>query len=79
MYARAWWGIVAPAGTPRDIIDKLNGGLNRVIRDPQFQDKRMIPQGLEPAGNSPDAFAALIREDATRWAKVIELAGIKPE
>jgi tripartite-type tricarboxylate transporter receptor subunit TctC len=79
MYARAWWGIVAPAGTPRDIIDKLNGGLNRVIRDPQFQDRRMIPQGLEPAGNSPDAFAALIREDATRWAKVIELAGIKPE
>jgi tripartite-type tricarboxylate transporter receptor subunit TctC len=50
-----------------------------VIRDPQFQDRRMIPQGLEPAGNSPDAFAALIREDATRWAKVIELAGIKPE
>jgi tripartite-type tricarboxylate transporter receptor subunit TctC len=79
MYARAWWGIVAPAGTPRDIIDKLNAGLNRVIRDPQFQDKRMLPQGLEPAGNSPDAFAALIREDATRWAKVIELAGIKPE
>jgi tripartite-type tricarboxylate transporter receptor subunit TctC len=79
MYARAWWGIVAPAGTPRDVIDKLNVGFNRVIRDPQFQDKRMLPQGLEPAGNSPEAFAALIREDAMRWAKVIELAGIKPE
>jgi tripartite-type tricarboxylate transporter receptor subunit TctC len=79
MYARAWWGIVAPAGTPRDVIDKLNAGFNRVIRDPQFQDKRMLPQGLEPAGNSPEAFAALIREDAMRWAKVIELAGIKPE
>jgi tripartite-type tricarboxylate transporter receptor subunit TctC len=79
MYARAWWGIVAPAGTPRDIIDKLNGGLNRVIGDRQFQEKRMLPQGLEPAGDSPQAFAALIREDAGRWAKVIELAGIKPE
>jgi tripartite-type tricarboxylate transporter receptor subunit TctC len=79
MYARAWWGIVAPAGTPRNIIDKLNAGLNRVIRDPQFQDKRMLPQGLEPVGNSPEAFVELIREDTKRWAKVIELADIKPE
>jgi tripartite-type tricarboxylate transporter receptor subunit TctC len=79
MYARAWWGIVAPFGTPREIIDKLNAGLNRVIHDPQFQDKRMRPQGLDPVGNSPEAFAARIREDAARWAKVVELAGIKPE
>jgi tripartite-type tricarboxylate transporter receptor subunit TctC len=79
MYARAWWGIVAPAGTPGDIIEKLNIGLNRVIRDPQFQEKRMLPQGLDPAGTSPAAFAELIREDAKRWAKVIELAGIRPE
>ena len=79
MYARAWWGIVAPAGTPPDIIEKLNAGLNRVIRDPQFQEKRMLPQGLEPAGGSPGAFVELIREDAKRWAKVIELADIKPE
>jgi tripartite-type tricarboxylate transporter receptor subunit TctC len=79
MYARAWWGIVAPAGTPRDVVDKLNVGFNRIIRDPQFQDKRMLPQGLEPAGNSPQAFAELIAEDTRRWAKVIELAGIKPE
>jgi tripartite-type tricarboxylate transporter receptor subunit TctC len=50
-----------------------------VIGDRQFQEKRMLPQGLEPAGDSPQAFAALIREDAGRWAKVIELAGIKPE
>jgi hypothetical protein len=79
MYARAWWGIVAPAGTPGDVIEKLNIGLNRVIRDPQFQEKRMLPQGLDPAGTSPAAFAELIREDAKRWAKVIELAGIRPE
>ena len=79
MYARAWWGIVAPAGTPRGIIDKLNQGLNRVIKDPQFQEKRMLPQGLEPVGNSPDAFAELIREDTKRWAKVIELANIEPQ
>ena len=79
MYARAWWGIVAPAGTPRGIIEKLNQGLNRVINDPQFREKRMLPQGLEPVGNSPEAFAELIREDTKLWAKVIELADIKPE
>jgi tripartite-type tricarboxylate transporter receptor subunit TctC len=79
MYARAWWGIVAPAGTPREIVDKLNGALNRVIGDRQFQEKRMLPQGLEPAGDSPQAFAVLIREDVLRWGRVIELAGIKPE
>jgi tripartite-type tricarboxylate transporter receptor subunit TctC len=79
MYARAWWGIVAPAGTAGDVIEKLNLGLTRVIRDPQFQEKRMLPQGLDPAGTSPAAFAELIREDAKRWAKVIELAGIRPE
>src|SRR6476659_2343731 len=79
MYARAWWGIVAPAGTPGDIIEKLNIGLNRVIRDPQFQEKRMLPQGLDPAGTSPAEFAELIRDDAKRWANVLELAGIRPE
>ncbi|MCC6776002.1 MAG: tripartite tricarboxylate transporter substrate binding protein [Hyphomicrobiales bacterium] len=79
MYARAWWGIVAPAHTPREIVDKLNAAFNRIIRDPQFQEKRMLPQGLEPAPNSPEAFAALIVEDTRRWANVIALAGIKPE
>jgi tripartite-type tricarboxylate transporter receptor subunit TctC len=79
MYARAWWGIVAPAGTPRDIVDKLNAGLVSVIHDRQFQDKRMLPQGLDPAGSSAAAFADLIREDAKRWAKVVELTDIKPE
>jgi tripartite-type tricarboxylate transporter receptor subunit TctC len=39
----------------------------------------MLPQGLDPAGTNPAAFAELIREDAKRWAKVIELAGIRPE
>jgi tripartite-type tricarboxylate transporter receptor subunit TctC len=54
MYARAWWGIVAPAGTPADVIEKLNAGLNRVIRDPQFQEKRMLPQGsTRPAPARP--------------------------
>lgn len=79
MYARAWWGLVAPAGTPRDVIAKLNKGMNDIIGNPEFQAKWMAPQGLDPVGGTPEAFAELIREDTKRWAKVIELAGIKPQ
>jgi tripartite-type tricarboxylate transporter receptor subunit TctC len=79
MNVRAWWGIVAPAGTPKDIVDKLNVTLARIVSDPDFRQKRMISQGLEPYDSSQDAFARLIREDTKHWEKVVELAKIKPE
>ena len=79
MYARAWWGIVAPAGTPPAVVVKLNASLNGIIGDKEFQAKRMTSQGLEPVGSTPAAFAELIREDGKQWAKVIDLAGIRPE
>jgi tripartite-type tricarboxylate transporter receptor subunit TctC len=79
MYARAWWGLVAPAGTPREIVAKLNKGVNGIIGEPQFRAKRMAPLGLDPVGGTPEAFAELIRDDTKRWANVIEQAGIKPE
>jgi tripartite-type tricarboxylate transporter receptor subunit TctC len=79
MYARAWWGIVTTAGTPRAVLDKLNIELNRMINDPQFQQKYMLPQGLEPAGKGSDAFKQVIDESAAHWAKAIEFAGLKAE
>jgi tripartite-type tricarboxylate transporter receptor subunit TctC len=79
MYARAWWGLVAPAGTPRDVVAKLNRGINTIIGNAEFRSKRMAPIGLDPVGGSSESFAALIREDTTRWAKVIEQAGIRAE
>ncbi len=79
MYVRAWWGIVAPAGTPKDIVDKLNAAFARIVNDPDFRQKRMISQGLEPYDSSQEAFAKLIREDTKQWEKVVELAKIKPE
>ena len=79
MYVRAWWGIVAPAGTPKDIVDKLNAAFTRIVSDPEFRQKRMISQGLEPYDSSQQAFADLIREDTKRWQKVVELAKIAPE
>jgi len=79
MYARAWWGIVATTGTPQAILDKLNIELNRMLNDPQFQQKYMLPQGLEPAGKGASAFKTVIDQSAARWAKAIEFAGLKPE
>jgi tripartite-type tricarboxylate transporter receptor subunit TctC len=79
MYARAWWGIVTTAGTPQAILDKLNVEFNRMINDTQFQQKYMLPQGLEPAGKGPVAFKKVIDESAARWAKAIEFAGLRPE
>jgi tripartite-type tricarboxylate transporter receptor subunit TctC len=79
MYARAWWGIVATGGTPRPVIEKLNQGLRKIMDAPEFREKRMLAMGLEPAGGTPEAFAALMREDAKQWARVMDTAGIKPE
>ena len=79
MYVKAWWGIVAPAGTPKDIVDKLNAAFARIVSDPDFRQKRMISQGLEPYDSSQEAFAKLIREDTQHWQKVVDLAKITPE
>jgi tripartite-type tricarboxylate transporter receptor subunit TctC len=78
MYARAWWGIVTTAGTPRPVVEKIYTSLKQVIDSKEFREKRMLAQGLQPVANSPDAFAELIRSDSVQWSKVIEIAGIKP-
>ena len=79
MYARAWWGIAATGGTPRPVIDKINQGIRAVIGNAEFREKRMLAQGLEPADGRPEDFVKLIQEDAKVWAKVVAMAGIKPE
>jgi tripartite-type tricarboxylate transporter receptor subunit TctC len=79
MYVKAWWGIIAPAGTPKDVVDKLNAAFTRIVNDPEFRQKRMISQGLEPYDSSQEAFAKLIREDTKHWQKVVDLAKITPE
>jgi len=79
MLVKAWWGIVAPAGTPKDIVDKLNVAFTKIVTDPEFRQKRMVAQGLEPLNSSQEAFAKLIREDTRHWQKVIEGAKITPQ
>jgi len=72
-----WYGLLAPAGTPRAIIDKLNAEIGRAVANADFQ-KRLAEIGLEPASGTPVEFQALIRTELTRWTKVIKDAGIAP-
>lgn len=73
-----WFGILAPANTPRDIIDKLHAGTVRALQDPATRE-RFISDGAEPVGNTPEEFAAVIRDDLKKWDKVTKDAGIKPQ
>ncbi|WP_299452155.1 tripartite tricarboxylate transporter substrate binding protein [uncultured Pigmentiphaga sp.] len=71
-----WIGLIAPAGTPREIIDKLNGELNRALKVPAVQAK-LREQGIEVASSTPAEFDRMMLEDKQRWAEVIKRANIR--
>ena len=73
-----WFGVLAPAATPRDIIAKVHAATARAVNDPDIR-ARFIADGSDPAGGTPEEFAGLIRNDLAKWAKVIKAAGIKAE
>ena len=74
--APTWSGVIAPAGVPRPIIDKLNAGINKAIGSQTFRD-RFASIGDEPAGGSPEEFAEVIRTDSAKWGDVIRRAGAR--
>jgi tripartite-type tricarboxylate transporter receptor subunit TctC len=71
-----WFGLMAPAGTPRAIIDKLHRETVRVLAMPDVR-KKMADLGLDVIGNSPAEFSAVIKAETPQWAKIIKDAGIK--
>ncbi len=71
-----WYGVLAPAGTPADIITKLHAGVVRAVQNPDVR-KRLMNDGAEPVGSSSAEFAAYIRAETDKWAKVIKAAGIR--
>jgi tripartite-type tricarboxylate transporter receptor subunit TctC len=74
--APTWSGVIAPAGVPRPIIDKLNAAINRAVNSQAFKD-RFATIGDEPAGGTPEEFAAVIRADAAKWADVVKRSGAR--
>ncbi len=76
--ANSWSAIMAPAGTPRDIINKVHAAIADSLRAPKIREV-LAAMGAEPIGNSPDEFARTLRDEMAKWAKVVKVAGIKPE
>jgi tripartite-type tricarboxylate transporter receptor subunit TctC len=72
-----WNSLVAPAGTPRDVVVFLNGHVRAIIGDPDFQ-KRMIELGGEPTASSPEELDARLKSDIDVWAAVVKKAGLAP-
>jgi tripartite-type tricarboxylate transporter receptor subunit TctC len=73
-----WNGILAPAGTPKAVIDRLHAEIVKVLRTGDIIEK-LAQHGVEPVGNTPQAFADVVRADVDKWGKVIRNAGIRPE
>jgi tripartite-type tricarboxylate transporter receptor subunit TctC len=74
-----WFGLLAPAGTPRAIITKLHGAVVQALNDPDVR-KRFVDGGADPTpSSSPEEFGALLRSELKKWARVVKDAGIKAE
>ena len=76
--AIGWFGLLAPAATPRAVVAKLSADANRVLADPQVK-QMLVSIGAEPSGNTPEQFASFIREDQAKWSKLMREKGIASE
>ena len=73
-----WYGMVAPAGTPKAVIDRLNGELGKILGLPDIRNG-FAAQGAEPAGGTPAQFDSFMRQEFVRWGAVVKRAGIRAE
>ena len=73
-----WYGILAPAGTPRNVITRVNGELVKIMHAPELKEK-LAATGTDPLTSTPEEFAAYIKREITKWGEVIRKAGIKAD
>ncbi len=74
-----WFGVLAPAGTPRPVVDRLNAEINRVLQDSQIVKDRLNSVGLSPVGTTPERYTEVMKADLVKYAKITRDAGIRPE
>ena len=74
----AWIGVVAPKGTPSDIVQKLNREIGERLKDPEFA-RQISTIGIDPLGSTPDEFTAFLRKEIPRWKQIVQDAGVKIE
>ena len=75
-HAVSWTGLMAPAGTPKEIIDKLAGEMVRAVKDPKFAEQLTI-NGVDPLAEGPEKFAAMIASEMPLWAEAVRIGGVK--
>jgi tripartite-type tricarboxylate transporter receptor subunit TctC len=73
-----WYGLLAPAATPAAIVNTLAGAISKATKDADTR-QRLLDQGADPIGSSPDEFAKLLKLEVTRWAEVVRISGAKVE
>ena len=76
--ASTWGGMLAPAGTPKEIVAKLNTVINAALKDEDVRAK-LIASGIEVQGGTPEQFDSFIKSEIEKWGKVMKEAGIEPE
>jgi tripartite-type tricarboxylate transporter receptor subunit TctC len=76
--ANQWYGVLAPAATPREIVARLNAEIVKILRRPDVKE-RLAADGAEPIGNTPEEFGAFIKAEIARWAPVVKASGAKPD
>jgi len=74
--ASSWFGMLAPAGTPREIVNKVNADVNKWLSSPEAKEK-LAQQGAIAAGGTPEDFANHIAAETAKWAKVVKASGAK--
>ena len=74
----SWFALFAPAGTPRPVVDRLQGEVRKILFAPDIA-KRLTVLGLDPVASTPDELAAWQRSEIAKWAKVAKDSGAKPE
>lgn len=75
----SWYGVLAPAGTPRAVVDRMSIEINKIVRDPQVIKEKLNPLGIDAVGTSPDRLAEIIKSDLVKYPKIAKDANIIPE
>jgi len=76
VYSSAWYGLMAPAGTPREVVSRLNAEANAVLRDPEMK-KRLAALGADMGGGTPEEFGKFVASEVARYADVVKASGAK--
>jgi tripartite-type tricarboxylate transporter receptor subunit TctC len=77
--SRSYFGLLAPAGTPKPIVDRLATEVARIVNRPDFRSRHLVERGLEPIASKPEEFARLIKEDRVAAQQIVKEAGLEPQ